>query len=128
MKRKWLGFAILVLLAPAFAIGQSEQHPASVTIACRALEVHTDSELRVAVIVFHQHDQAQSSELAVLLRDHSGQMVEIQGDDGWHSARLERLRSCFGRGMLMLPAPSPIAEHSQFLLRVPGEAAATPSH
>jgi len=121
MKRKWLGFAILVLLTPALAIGQSEQHLASVTIACRALEVHTDPQLKVAVIVFHQRSQEQSSELAAALREHSGQMVEIQGDDGtWHTARMERLKSCFGRGLLMLAAPSPLAEHSQFLLRVPG--------
>ncbi len=113
--------AILVLIAPVLTIAQSEQHPASVTIACRALEVHTDAELKVAVIVFHQRDQAQSSELAQFLRDHSGQMVEIrEGDGPWHAARMERLKSCFGRGMLMLPAPSPIAEHSQFLLRMPG--------
>ncbi len=118
-------FAVLVLLLPVLADAQTEQHPLSVTIACRALEVHIDTELKVAVIVFHQRDQAQRSELAVLLRDHSGQMVEIQGDDGhWRTARMDRLKSCFGRGLLMLAAPSPVAEHSQFLLHVPGGAAA----
>jgi len=123
MNRKSKLLATLVLFVPALAMAQGEKHAASVTIACRALEVHTDPELKTAVIVFHQRDQAQRSELSVLLHDHSGEMVEIQGDDGgWHSARMERLKTAFGRGMLMLAAPSPIAEHSQFLLRVPGGA------
>jgi hypothetical protein len=114
----------VVLTTPVLLGAQTEQHPAAVTIACRALEVHTDPELKTAVIVFHQRDQAQASELAVLLRDHAGEMVEVQGDDGgWHRARMERLKTAFGRGMLMLAAPSPIAEHAQFLLRVPGGAA-----
>ena len=113
----------LALLVPVLAMAQSEQHPASVTIACRALEVHTDPELKAAVIVFHQSDQSQRAELSVLLRSHSGEKVEVQGDDsGWHAARLERLKTAFGRGMLMLAAPSPITEHSQFLLRVPNGA------
>jgi hypothetical protein len=115
---------LVVLLALLELAGAQTDHPVAVTIACRALEVHTDPELKTAVIVFHQRDQAQASELAVLLRDHAGETVEIQGDDGgWHKARMERLKSAFGRGMLMLAAPSPIAEHSQFLLRVPGGAA-----
>ncbi|HTV64406.1 MAG TPA: hypothetical protein VMD98_02320 [Bryocella sp.] len=123
MRRRSLCVVAAVLALSAFANTQSGRDAAAVTIACRALEVHTDPELKTAVIVFHQRDQAQASELAVLLRDHAGQLVEIQGDDGgWRSARLERLKSAFGRGMLMLAAPSPVAERSQFLMRVPGGA------
>jgi hypothetical protein len=115
MKRRSLRLATLVLIAPLLAVAQGEPHPAPVTITCRALEVHTDTELKAAIIVFHQRDPAQRSELAELLRKHSGQMVEIQAGGGqWHPAQLERLRSCFGRGMLML-----VAEHAQFLLRMP---------
>jgi len=120
MRRNLAVLAALLLVSwPASA--QSEQHAPAVTLACRALEIHADPELRVAAIVFHQSDEAQRSELAGLLRNFSGQMVEIQGADGqWHSARMVRLKSCFGRGMLLLPSPAPFAEHSQFLLRVPG--------
>ena len=115
---------ILPLVLLAVLAAQTQPSPNAVTIACRALEVHEDLELKTAVIVFHQADQSQGSELAVLLRDHSGQTVEIQGaDGGWHSARMDRMKTNFGRGMLLLASPSPVAEHSQFLLRVPGGAA-----
>ena len=114
-------FAMFFLVLSVLARAQTEPHPGAVTIACRALESHTDPELRIVVIVFHQRDPAQRSELAMLLRNHSGQMVEIQSDDGkWQGARLMRLKSCFGRGLLLLAMPSPISENSQFLLRVPG--------
>jgi hypothetical protein len=115
--------AVLILVGSMLAIGQGDQHAVSVTIACRALEVHSDAELKTAIIIFHQSDQSQRNELGVLLHNHSGDMVEIQGSDGgWHPAHMVRLKSAFGRGMLMLMAPSPVAEHSQFLLRVPGGA------
>jgi len=124
MSRNSVVLAVLLLLVPVLTAAQTEPHAPAVVIACRALEVHTDPELKVAVIVFHQRDHAQRSELAVLLRDHSGETVEIQGDNGsWQSARMVRLKSCFGRGLLMMAAPSPIAQRSQFLLRVPGGAA-----
>ena len=116
---------VLFLLVAIPALSQSAQSAPPVTIACRALDVHADSDLKVAVIVFHQRDPAQQAELAPLLRNDSGQMVEIQGDDGgWRKARMLRLKSCFGRGLLMLATPSPVGEHAQFLLRVPGGAAA----
>jgi hypothetical protein len=88
-------------------------------IACRALEAHTDSELKVTVVVFHQRDEAQRSQLATLLRGHSGEMVEVQAGDGtWRRARMVRLKSCFGRGLLLLPAPAPFSERSEFILRM----------
>ena len=88
------------------------------TIACRALEAHTDDGLKVTMIIFHQRDEAQRPQLAELLRNHSGEMVEVQAGDGtWQRARMVRLKSCFGRGLLFLAAPGPISEHSEFLLR-----------
>jgi hypothetical protein len=89
------------------------------TIACRALEAHTDDELRVTAVVFHQRDEAQRSQVAALLREHSGEIVEVQAGDGtWRRARMVRLKSCFGRGLLILPAPAPISERGEFLLRL----------
>ncbi len=128
MSRNLVLFAVMVTFISLLAGAQTGQHPISTTIACRALDTYSDPELRISFIVFHQRDEAQRSELAVLLRNHSGQMVEIQGADGnWRSARVIRLKSCFGRGLLLLPSPSPISEHSQFLVRVPGGAAAPPA-
>lgn len=129
MSRYSMLLAVTLALIPLLASAQTEQHPVAVTIACRVLETHADPELKVAAILFHQRDAAQRSELAMLLRNYSGQMVQIQGNDGgWRDARMVRLKSCFGRGLLLLAAPSPISEHSQFLLRVPGGAAATQDH
>jgi hypothetical protein len=113
--------ALLFLALPVLSEAQAAPPSAdAVTIACRALEAHTDDGLKVTVIVFHQRDEAQRSRLATLLREHSGAMVEVQSGDGaWRRARLVRLKSCFGRGLLMLPAPAPFSDRAEFVLRVP---------
>ncbi|HYN15609.1 MAG TPA: hypothetical protein VES66_07460 [Terriglobales bacterium] len=117
-----------VLVAPLFLIlpvlSQAQAAPPATaadtgTIACRALEAHTDDDLKVTVVVFHQRDEAQRSRLATLLRGHSGAMVEVQASDGvWRRARLLRLKSCFGRGLLLVPA-APFSDRAEFLLRLP---------
>jgi len=117
--------AVLFLISPVLS-GSQAAPPAPAqtgTIACRALEAHTDDELKVTVVVFHQRDEAQRSQLAELLRGHSGQMVEVQASDGsWRHARLLRLKSCFGRGLLMLPVPAPFSDRAEFALRLPADA------
>ncbi|MFZ3214343.1 MAG: hypothetical protein WA188_22790 [Terriglobales bacterium] len=116
-------FATLFLLVPVRSASQAAPHSATAdagTIACRALEAHTDDELKMTVVVFHQRDEAQRSQLAALLREHSGAMVEVQSGDGaWRRARLVRLKSCFGRGLLMLRAPAPFSDRAEFVLRLP---------
>jgi len=113
----------LLLMAPVLLKSQSTLRNAdATTIACRALEAHTDDALKVTVVVFHQRDDAERSQLAALLREHSGEMVEVQGSDGgWHRARMVRMRSCFGRGLLMLAAPTPFPERAEFALRLPAK-------
>ncbi len=115
-------FATLFLILPVLSRAQTIP-PATAdanTIACRALEAHTDDELKVTVVVFHQRDEAQRSQLAALLREHSGAMVEVKAGDGtWRRARLVRLKSCFGRGLLMLPASAPFSDRAEFVLRLP---------
>ena len=114
--------ALLSMLLPAPSPAQTAppRTTDAGTIACRALEAHTDDELKVTVVVFHQRNEAQRSQLAALLREHSGAMVEVQAGDGaWRRARLVRLKSCFGRGLLMLAAPAPFSDRAQFLLRLP---------
>ena len=113
-------FPALLLVLPV--VSEPQTAPSATTdagaIACRALEVHTDGELKVTVVVFHQRDKAQRSQVAALLREHSGEMVEVRAGDGvWHRARMVRLKSCFGRGLLLVPAPAPFSEHSDFELR-----------
>jgi len=116
--------ALPLLILPALSRAQAAPPTTADigTIACRALEAHTDDELKVTVIVFHQRAEAQRSQLAALLREHSGEMVEVQASDGaWRRARLVRLKACFGRGLLMLPAPAPFSERAEFVLRLPGK-------
>jgi hypothetical protein len=120
---------LVAVLISVLGGAQSQSHPVAVTIACKALDAYTDSQLKVTVIVFHQRDQAQRSELAVLLHNYGGSIVQMQGDDGsWRDARMIRLQSCFGRGLLLLSGPSTVAQHGQFLLRVPDGAAAMSSN
>jgi len=125
MPRKIIAHVIAVLfLVPAvLSWSQAVSQPAdATTIACRALEAHTDDGLKVTIVVFHQRDAAARSQLAALLREHSGEMVELQAGDGvWRQARLVRLKSCFGRGLLMLPAPAPVANRGEFTLRIPAK-------
>ena len=110
---------IVFLLLLTIQLGSQTSTPAA-PIACRALETYSDAELKAEVVIFHQRDEAQRQALAALLRENSGQSVEIQVSDGaWRRARMVRLKSCFGRGLLLLPAPSSIAEHAEFLLRTP---------
>jgi len=113
--------AVLLLACALCSAAQTEHHGDSLYLACRALEVHSDSQLKVAVIVFHQADESQRAELAQLLRDHSGETVEIQGTEagGWQRAQMVRMKSCFGRGLLMMTAPAPVSDGSHFLLRIP---------
>ena len=124
MSRNFALLTVIFLLLPIFVSAQTKQQPLALTITCRALETYADTELKASVIVFHQADEAQRSELAMLLRSHSGEMVEIQAGDGrWLRARMVRLKTCFGRGLLLLPAPAPISERAQFVLRLPADSA-----
>lgn len=114
--------AAFVLILPVLSSAQAGQAATenAERIVCRALEVHTDDGLKVTVVVFHQRDEGQRSQLTTLLHERSGAMVEIQTSDGkWRPARMVRLKSCFGRGLLILPAPGPFAERAEFILRLP---------
>lgn len=119
--RIFCSLLVTVMLAPRSLSHTAPPTTANAeTIACRALEMHTDDELNVTAVVFHQRDQAQRSQLAALLREHSGEMVEVQAGDGtWRQARMVRLKSCFGRGLLLLQAKAPLTDRSDFLLRLP---------
>jgi len=59
--------------------------------------------------------------LSALLRQHSGVIVEVQiSGGGWQSATVVRLKSCFGRGLLVLPPDAPMPKDGDtFFLRFP---------
>ncbi len=110
-----LGLAVAVLGA------SKSQSPAGETVACRVLEASTTERYGVTLIVFHHRDQNDSGRLGLLLRKYSGGSVEFQTPDGaWHPASVFRLKSCFGRGLLICQntGEGP-AEGGEFVLRFP---------
>jgi len=114
-------FVLVALMLPVLAGPQATPIATgdAETISCRSLEMHTDDDLKVTIIIFHQRNQEQRSQLAALLQQHSGAMVEVQTADGkWRRARLLRLKSCFGRGLLIMPAAAPFSERAVFSLRL----------
>lgn len=89
------------------------------TIVCRVIESKTAPKLGVTLVVFHQAETADRDLLGAFLRGHDGATIELQTGNGtWQAASAFRLKSCFGRGLLVLPATGPrLAEGDKFLLR-----------
>ena len=109
-------FLCLAFHTDARQASTSDSHP----IACRVLEAHASAHPAVAVVVFHQRDQADQARMAEMLRQRSGGVVEVQTSDGeWTSATVVRLKSCFGRGLLIMSADAPqMKDGATFLLRL----------
>lgn len=117
-----LAAAILVCASPPpTARAQASSTATSNTVACSVLEVHSLAKPTVTVVVFHQRNKTDQERLGDLLRRASDSSVEFQTADGvWHSATVLRLKSCFGRGLLVFPAGTAHpAEKDTFLLRFP---------
>jgi hypothetical protein len=75
------------------------------TITCRAMEVFVADRIGVTAVIFHQRDKADGLRLGELLLAHTGQEVEFETADGQkHRATVERIKSCFGRGLLLFRA------------------------
>jgi hypothetical protein len=96
-------FSILLglcfLLAPA---ASAQKKAGEGTITCRAMEVFVAEPLGTTAVIFHQSDKADGPRLGELLLAHSGEQVEFETPDGQrHSATVERVKSCFGRGLLL---------------------------
>ncbi len=120
------GLAIASLAAALqFATSSFGSQPAPAaageTVACRVLEAHTLKGPGLAVAVFHQRDEKDRERLGSLLRRHPEAAVEIQTADGaWQAVTVLRLKSCFGRGLLLFPSgTAQLPEKSEFLLKFP---------
>jgi hypothetical protein len=121
--RGLVAIAALVATAAAMAIftivarATPQAAPAS-SIACRALEVQTASQF--TLVIFHQRDKQDHEKVEAFLRAHSDGAAQFRSADGaWHDATLLRLKSCFGRGLLIFPAgAAKLSEKDAFTLRV----------
>ena len=93
--------------------------PPEATIACSVLEAHTNPELRVSAAVFHQRNKDEAARFSALLKEHADASVEFQTTDGaWHKASVARLKSSFGRGLLLFAADSAqLKEKDTFVLK-----------
>lgn len=120
--RKKLRLAILLgatILCPATlgAAGQTENADAN-TVACRVLEAHKSATPAATAVIFHQQSKADQERLGSLLKAHSGETAAIEVSGETLSVTIFRLKSCFGRGLLLLPADAPtIKDGSTFLLK-----------
>jgi hypothetical protein len=104
--------------APTASSQTATQSPGK-TIACRVIESKNAQTLGVRVVVFHQAEIADRGSLGRFLRNHDGASAEFEAANGsWQAASVFRLKSCFGRGLLLLPAGGPrLAEGDRFMLR-----------
>ena len=118
--------AVTTVIGPAAARDAAENTgPSKQLVACRVLEVHADASLGVTVVVFHHRDDADQARVGAILRAHDGAATEFQTSDGAsHPATVMRLKSCFGRGLLLFRAgAATLAEKDEFLLREPAAGA-----
>jgi hypothetical protein len=111
--------AAIALCAPLLTgAGQTSAADAG-TITCRVLEAHAGARPAVVAVVFHQTEKADQPRLAALLLQHSGEEAEVQiGAQTLDEVTVFRLKSCFGRGLLLLPANAPpLKDGATFILK-----------
>jgi hypothetical protein len=118
--------ALLCVAASAFSIpllaaGRQADALDANTVDCRVLEAHASTAPGVIVIVFHQRDKQDQARFAALLRQNSGAAVAVRaGDSTAANGTVSRMKSCFGRGLLLLPSGAPIMKDgATFRLRFP---------
>lgn len=102
-----LAFAVPLFAAPGQTASHQNTAPQSGVVDCKVLEAHTGSAPAVLVVIFHQNKKQDQPRLAELLKHNSGSSAEVQlGAGAWTKVNVFRLRTAFGRGMLLLPAGS----------------------
>jgi len=128
MRPRWSGVVSGALLYAAIA--GSAGVPASEelkNVSCRVLESHTSTERGVTILIFHQSSKEDQAGLSNLPKQNEGAAVEWKsGGEKWHPATVMRLKSCFGRGLLLVPAGSVAPKEGEnFLLKFPEAKTAT---
>jgi len=117
-KKTFVLAGLFWLLAPT-AVAQKEA--GDKTINCRAMEVFVAERLGATAVIFHQRDKADGPRLGELLLTHSREEVEFETRNGQrHRATVARMKSCFGRGLLICAAgEAKLAEKDDFVLHFP---------
>jgi len=127
MLRKALAeFVFLVCLTVLFtgvspgspAIGDRNIARSQLVVACRVMETFADVRLGVTAVLFHQQNKDEGPRLGELLSNHSGETMEIESAGGHrHLVTVFRVRSCFGRGVFLLPIEFKLQARDEFVLR-----------
>jgi hypothetical protein len=92
-------------------------------VKCKVMETHTSAERGVTLVIFHQSTKEEQKRLAEFLKQDSEAGVEWHSAAGseWHAATVIRLKSCFGRGLLLFPAVTGgPKEGEDLLVKFPG--------
>lgn len=116
MKTKYHAIVGVFLLLAPVAVAQKKAEGG--TITCRAMEVFVADRIGATAVIFHQRDKADGPRLGGLLLAHSGEEVEFETSDGHrHRATVARVKSCFGRGLLLFAAKDiKLAANDDFVL------------
>ena len=101
MTGKWIVFLGLIVASTTLP-GFAQTASAKGTITCRVMEVFVAKPLGTTAVIFHQSAKADGPRLGQMLLVHTGEKVEFETPDGRrHEATVERVKSCFGRGLLL---------------------------
>jgi hypothetical protein len=114
------GLALLVAIATP-ALARSKPATEVESIACRAMEAEVSARFGVRVVIFHYRDAADRNRLGQLLRKYDGTTVRFETQGGsWRPATVLRLKTCFGRGLLIFAASEQaLAQGDDFLIEFP---------
>jgi hypothetical protein len=110
--------ALVVLIA-------SSVHAKMLVLEAEVMEGSMDIVLpgpepgRVRYAILHHKYQKDQPILSAWLRRHGGAHISFQTQDGTvHRAVLQRLKHCFGRGLLLYTDPVPLEAKTVILLRL----------
>lgn len=118
-----------VLVIPLAGVSQGAQARAAATKAtngalmCSVMEAFEEGKLGMRAIIFHQRDKADGPRLGSLLLAHSGEEMVLETTGGRrYRATVFRMKSCFGRGLVLVPSSKlKLGEKDEFALHLPGE-------
>jgi hypothetical protein len=115
------GVAGLVTRTAASPPAAGQPAAAAETIACRILEAHPIEHPKVTLVIFRHRDQKERARMGGFLRERSGASVQFKKSEGqWRPATVLRLKSCFGRGALLIEGETAeLAEGDEFVLQFP---------
>jgi hypothetical protein len=100
MMRAAIGTLLLLLMVPARA--ETLAMEAEVLEASQVVDVPGAATARIRYLVLHHKHQKDQAHLSDWLHRYAGARMTFQTRDGTtHAAVLQRLKHCFGRGLLL---------------------------